>query len=88
LLPPGPQLDLLRQRLAAIDRKYAAKPAAPAPSAKPRIEDWISGAEVQTEAGAHFECTRLWGRHQRHGSMHLSELDDWPADLLLSLIHI
>jgi len=82
LRSPGPQLDLLRQRMAAIDRKYAAAPAAPAPAAKPRIEEWISGAEVQTEAGVHFECTRLWGRHQRHGGMHLSELEEWPADLL------
>ncbi len=75
----GNQLDSLRQRIAEVDRKYAS---APSTQPKPKIEDWISGSTVTTVAGTHFECTRVWGRHQRHGSMHLSELEEWPADLL------
>jgi len=75
----GNQLDSLRQRMAEVDRKYA-----PAVSTqpKPKIEDWISGSTVTTAAGTHFECTRVWGRHQRHGSMQLFELEEWPPDLL------
>ncbi len=75
----GNQLDSLRQRIAAVDRKYASVPST---QPKPKIEDWISGSTVTTVAGTHFECTRVWGRHQRHGSMHLSELEEWPMDLL------
>ncbi len=73
------QLDSLRQRIAEVDRKYTSVPST---QPKPKIEDWISGATVTTAAGTHFECTRVWGRHQRHGSMQLSELEEWPTDLL------
>ncbi len=79
----GNQLDSLRQRIAAVDRKYAPVPtSALKGQPKPKIEEWISGSTVTTAAGTHFECTRVWGRHQRHGSMHLSELEEWPVDLL------
>jgi uncharacterized protein YprB with RNaseH-like and TPR domain len=82
------QLAILRQRLARIDRKYAAAPPA-APRATPAegssIEQLISGEVVRTPHGEHFETEKLWERHRRHGSMDISDLAELPADLLDSL---
>src|SRR5581483_7455082 len=82
------QLALLRQKVAGIDRKYAANPGAlPLARQKPRaqlgfIEELISGEVVQTGKGAHFETERLWERHRRHGSVDISSLVELPEDLL------
>jgi uncharacterized protein len=84
------QLDALRRRIALIDRKYAA--AQPAVAAMPArevfrparyvVEQWLSGEEVATTAGVHFETERLYERHRRHGSMDISDLAELPHDLL------
>ena len=82
------QLEILRQRIARIDRKYAAAPAPPPqlfPEPEPErffVEEWLSGEEIQNEAGTHYQTTRTWERHRRHGSMDISSLAELPHDLL------
>lgn len=84
-------LAVLRRRIARIDRKYtSAAPTAPAVEPgqeddRPEryvVEEYLSGVEVATPAGTHFESARLWERHRRHGSMDISTLAELPADLL------
>jgi uncharacterized protein YprB with RNaseH-like and TPR domain len=57
-----------------------------------RIEDghehaqaWLSGQEVETEHGRHFETEKLYEHHRRHGSADIGSLADLPHDLLASL---
>lgn len=81
------QLALLRKRVARVDRKYASGPPAIAPRApsKPAryfVEEWLSGEEVETPHGRHFETARVWEAHRRHGSIGIGELAELPADLL------
>jgi len=83
------QLDILRRKIARIDKKYADPPGprigAPRPDLRPAryfIEEWSDGEEVRTEHGCHFETERLYERHRRHGSMDISSLIDCPPDLL------
>lgn len=45
----------------------------------------MSGAVVETAAGAHFETERLYERHKQYGSVEISSLIDLPADLLEAL---
>ena len=47
--------------------------------------DMLDGTEVQTEHGSHFESTRLWGNHQRHGSVYVSDLQELPSDALAAI---
>ena len=84
------QLAELRRRIAKIDSKYARQPQ-PArvreeqPDRGPVryfVEEYLSGAEVETPAGRHFETERLFERHRRHGSMEISTLEELPRDLL------
>src|SRR5574340_268036 len=84
------QLAALRRRIARIDKKWAEKPPAPAPPDDLRpvryhVENVISGEVVSTAEGEHFETTRLWELHRRHGSMDISSLLELPGDLLDSL---
>jgi uncharacterized protein YprB with RNaseH-like and TPR domain len=83
------QLAALRRRIARVDRKYAG--AAPAPAPPPRfdfkparyfVEEYLTGEEVHTPYGCHFETERLWESHRRHGSLDISALNDLPHDLL------
>jgi hypothetical protein len=61
------QLAVLRQKVASIDRKYAA---AEKPSVAPtHIEEIVSGEVIETAFGAHFETERLYERQRRHGSV-------------------
>src|SRR6266852_3384487 len=83
------QLAHLRRRIAKIDQKYASAPAAPpAPLIDHRrperyfVEEWLSGEEVETPFGKHFETERLYERHRRHGSMDISTLAELPGHLL------
>jgi uncharacterized protein YprB with RNaseH-like and TPR domain len=52
----------------------------PMDSATP--EDWLPGEEIANSGGVHFQTTRFWARHRRHGSMDISELSELPHDLL------
>jgi uncharacterized protein YprB with RNaseH-like and TPR domain len=82
------QLGYLRRRIARIDRKYAGvAPPAPVPSAprKPDryfVEEYLSGHEVETEFGRHFETEKLYERHRRHGSIGICDLEQLPPHLL------
>jgi uncharacterized protein YprB with RNaseH-like and TPR domain len=68
--------------MARVDRKYAA----PRPQRnKPEryfVEEWLSGQEVQTTRGCHFQAERLYESHRRHGSLDISALYELPSDLL------
>ena len=46
------------------------------------IDEWMSGQEVETPHGKHFETERLYERHRLHGSMDIASLEEMPADLL------
>ncbi len=77
------QLAFLREKVAHIDRKYAAME-------KPRvapclIEEIVSGQVVETSFGAHFETERLYERHRRHGSVGIADLIDLPESLLAAI---
>jgi uncharacterized protein YprB with RNaseH-like and TPR domain len=77
------QLAFLREKVAHIDRKYAAME-------KPRvapclIEEIVSGQVVETPFGAHFETERLYERHKRHGSVGFADLIDLPESLLAAI---
>ena len=82
------QLADLRKRVARIDRKYEDGPPTPAPVETRRrparyfVEEWLSGQEVETAHGKHFETERLYDRHRRHGSLDISDLNELPHDLL------
>lgn len=83
------QLAALRKRVARIDRKYANATPAPPPPPKPDfrparyfVDEYLSGEEVRTPHGAHFETERLWESHRRHGSLEISTLNDLPSDIL------
>ena len=76
------QLAMLREKVARIDRKYAAEPKRVEPC---HIEDVVSGQVVETAFGTHFETERLYERHRRHGSVGIADLADLPGDLLAAL---
>ena len=84
------QLAALRKKVARIDRKYAdparvAPPAPPPPSryrpARYFVEEWLSGEEVETAHGKHFETEKLYDRYKRHGSLDIGDLAELPPDL-------
>ena len=78
----------MRKTVAAIDRKYEGlpEPAAPPKSAAPVfIEELLSGQVVETAHGKHFECEKLYARHERHGSFDVSDLIGLPVDQLEQL---
>jgi uncharacterized protein YprB with RNaseH-like and TPR domain len=76
------QLAMLREKVAHIDRKYAAEPRRVEPC---HIEDVVSGQVIETAQGTHFETERLYERHRRHGSVGIADLADLPEDLLAAL---
>jgi uncharacterized protein YprB with RNaseH-like and TPR domain len=89
------QLAYLRARVQRVNEKYADRPAAlPEPGEDPEfstrpprpaaryIEEWLTGSEVETEYGRHFETEKLWEPHRRHGSADIGALADLPHDLL------
>jgi uncharacterized protein len=49
------------------------------------IEGWLSGQEVETAFGRHFETEKLYESHRRHGSADIGALADLPPDLLATL---
>jgi len=85
------QLAYLRARVQRVNEKYADRPAPvenpefstrpPRPAAR-YIEEWLTGSEVETEYGRHFETEKLWEPHRRHGSADIGALADLPHDLL------
>lgn len=88
------QLEYLRRHVVArIDAKYAVAGAGRAferslfaeeqreeETAAP--QEWFKGEEIQNDAGVHFQTTRFWDRHRRHGAVDISTLAELPHDLL------
>jgi uncharacterized protein YprB with RNaseH-like and TPR domain len=81
------QLAALRARIQKIDRKYEA-----APPRRPHhyVEEWLTGEEVETGFGRHFETEKIYERHRRHGSADIGALADLPHDLFetFSMPHV
>lgn len=80
-------LSHLRRRIARINGRYAA-PQVPAPPVQPPrrparyfVEEWLSGEEVNTAHGCHFETERLYESHRRHGNLYIGDLAGLPHDL-------
>ncbi len=91
MLDTEEQLARLRQRVAAIDRKYAAARQAPAspgtqePFEKPArwfIEEWSEGQVVSNDFGDHFQTERLFAAHKQHGSADVGALAEMSPDCL------
>src|SRR5215469_849158 len=64
------QLAELRRRIAKINRKYAPGKPSTRPLGRERPEryfpeEWLSGQEVETEYGRHYETEKLYERHRR-----------------------
>ncbi len=83
------QLAALRARIAKIDHKYAVSPpenaqASPKPAFR-YVEEWLSGEEISTDYGRHFETEKLYEHHRRHGSADIGALNDLPHDLFEAL---
>jgi uncharacterized protein YprB with RNaseH-like and TPR domain len=92
------QLEALRERVARVNARYAqTAPARPqfipehAPEPEnpgfPReyIENTLTGEEVQTSVGKHFETEKLYEAHRQHGSADIGALCDLPHDLFDSV---
>jgi len=88
------QLARLKQRVAAIDRKYARKdntkaravPVLPPPNnARTFIEEWAEGSVVSNEFGEHFQSERLYSGLKQHGSADIGALSELPANFLDAL---
>lgn len=88
MLDTDQQLAQLRQRIAAIGHKFAARapvartPPEPAPESFARffIEEWSEGSVVANEFGEHFETERLYPAHRPHGSADIGALSELPDD--------
>ena len=85
------QLARLKQRVAAIDQKYAhaassaqrgSDPASRLQSARCFIEEWSEGQVVVNEFGQHFQTERLFASHKQHGSADIGALSELPENLL------
>ncbi len=97
MLDTDEQLSRLRQRIAAIETRFARKYAAPrqppignvAPiEEKPArwfIEEWSEGQVVGNEFGEHFQSERLFASHKQHGSADIGALAYLPENLLDAL---
>jgi uncharacterized protein YprB with RNaseH-like and TPR domain len=87
------QLLELRARVARVNEKYAKgpqyapleePPRLPRPAAR-YIEEWLTGEEVETSFGRHFETEKLWEGHRHHGSADIGALSALPHDVLEQL---
>lgn len=90
MLDVDEQLTRLRERVAAIDQKFArAKAAAramgPRPVIRQPIEEWADGQVVSNEFGEHFQTERLFPGHRQHGSIDIGALNELPHSLLDAL---
>jgi len=74
------QLEVLRQRLARIDQKYAQAGDRPA---APRVLP--GGTVIANDLGEHVQITCSWPSHHRHGTADLGSLSEIPADLFAPL---
>ncbi len=88
MLDVDQQLSRLRERISAIDNKYANTQRLPqrtrvwAGSFRNPIEDWSDGRVVANEFGEHFQVERSFASHKHHGSVDIAALCELPANLL------
>jgi uncharacterized protein YprB with RNaseH-like and TPR domain len=75
--------ESLVDKIDAINRKYDARPLPP-PRRMP-VEEFLSGEEIETRFGRHFETERLWEHHRHHGSADVGALASLPHDLLSTI---
>ena len=82
------QLAALRQKLAAINRKYepigAPRPAPkpPPPSARLFVEEYLTGEVIENEHGPHFQTEKLYEHYKPYGTVDVGSLIELPHDLL------
>lgn len=69
------QLDELRRKIARIDARFA-DPNPLEPGALP------DGAEAESALGRHWEMSKLWPAHHRHGTADVGALNELPPELL------
>jgi hypothetical protein len=87
------QLVELRARVARIHQSYQPRPPAASlpdadegsPDPQRYLEEWLTGQQVETEFGRHFETEKLYESHRQHGSADIGALSDLPHDLLDTL---
>lgn len=88
------QLARLKQRVAAIDRKFAERARVPLPMppvptepthSRSFIEEWSVGEVVANDFGEHFQSERLFPRYKQHGSADIGALADLPDDFFDAL---
>ncbi|MFN7920121.1 MAG: ribonuclease H-like domain-containing protein [Bryobacteraceae bacterium] len=79
------QLDFLRRKMTAAAERVEQRMIARANLPKPSLQDIVPGEEIATPHGRHWETTRVWEHHRRHGNMEIARLQDLPPDLLAQL---
>ncbi len=98
MLDTETQLARLKERVAAIDRKYARKDITSAQAgtaalyarhrsgtARTFVEEWAEGGVIANEFGEHFQSERLFSNLKRHGSADIGALSELPPSLLDAL---
>jgi uncharacterized protein YprB with RNaseH-like and TPR domain len=82
------QLARLRERVAAVDARYATPPAPlsrqPA-NTRFFIEHWSEGEVISNDFGPHFQMERFYPAHKRHGSADIGALAELPDAFLDAL---
>jgi uncharacterized protein len=79
------RLEGLRARVAQVAAECDRKHPSPRLAGSQTAEEALSGEEVETAFGRHFETEKLYPAHRRHGSADIGALSDLPADLLGTL---
>src|SRR5690242_11862110 len=76
------QLRLLRERVAEVNARYAKYPPRPREIAPKPRKVALSGAEVATKEGKHWERETFYPSHHLHGQADVGALADLPPDAL------
>lgn len=86
------QLARLKERIAAVERRFATKefPKPPAIQSedlcsRSYIEEWSEGQVVANDYGFHFQTERLYSANKQHGCADIGALADLPHCLLDAL---
>ncbi|MEI9814511.1 MAG: ribonuclease H-like domain-containing protein [Acidobacteriota bacterium] len=76
------QLRALRERVARVNARFEEKHANPRENASEPRKHGLSGEEVVTAAGKHWELETFYASHRRHGNADVGALSDLPHDVL------
>lgn len=76
------QLRLLRERVAEVNARYPARPPRVRESAREARKQALSGQEVATEEGKHWERETFYPSHHLHGQADVGALAGLPHDVL------